>query len=409
MTRKVEYLDNDVTSAALAARQTRPLGATDRRQLIRGSMLTALGLFLGLNRFCASWLHAAPQSGRLLGLVHFDDENIAPAATQIGEELDGRLYTDLSRVSASRLLTPVSEFYVRTASSRLQPDPAAWKILVSDREGQTTGLNVQTLRNAARPMGTHLMECAGNVRLTRFGLISAADWSGVPIEEVLNRAKVAGSSWIEITGFDEYAGQSASSIPGASWMFSMEALRQGHAFLATGMNGQPLTRNHGAPVRLVVPGWYGCACIKWVNRIAPVAEDAEASSQMREYAIRTLQQSVPRMARDFEPATIDSAAMPVRIEKWLVDGKLRYRVVGILWGGSELVRAMQIRFNPDQEWVRVEGFRQVKTDPWTVWTHSWIPRAPGPYTIRLAITDPPVRARKLNMGLYDRTVNIGET
>ena len=345
----------------------------------------------------------------MLGLVHFDDENIVPASTRMGEELDGRLYTDLSRVSASRLVTPVSEFYVRTASSRLLPDPARWKVAVDDGTGPISQLNIQSLRDAAKPMGTHLMECAGNVRLTRFGLMSAANWSGVPIEEVLGRAKVkAGSSWIEISGFDEYAGQSASSMPGASWIFPMQALREAHAFLATGMNGQPLTRDHGAPVRLVVPGWYGCSCIKWVDRMALVGDDAEASSQMREYAIRTLQQGVPQMARDFEPATIDSAAMAVRIEKRLVDGKLRYRVVGILWGGSELIRTLKIRFNADEEWTLVEGFRQLKLDPWTVWTHTWIPRAPGRYTIRLAITDPPVRARKLNLGLYDRSVNISE-
>ena len=408
MTRKADAeIDDRLTGAELSARDTRPLGMVNRRQVLRASTLSALGLFSGLDRFRPAW--AVPPGGRLLGLVHFEDESIAPAGMQIGEELDGRLYTDLSRVSAGRLVTPVSEFYVRTATSRLLPSSSRWGITVHGRTGQTTQLGLGTLRNAARPMGTHLMECAGNVRLTRFGLISVADWSGVAIGEVLDRAKVnAGSSWVEISGFDEYAGQSASSIPGASWIFPVEALRDAHAFLATGMNGQLLTPNHGAPVRLVVPGWYGCSCIKWVNRIALVGEDAEATSQMREYAVRTLQQGVPQMARDFEAATVDSAAMPVRIEKWLADGRLRYRVVGILWGGSEVVRSLRIRFNPDEEYVLVQEFRQGKTDPWTIWAHTWIPRAPGQYTLRLAITDPPVRTRKLNLGLYDRSVNISE-
>ena len=64
---------------------------------------------------------------------------------------------------------------------------------------------------------------------------------------------------------------------------------------------RPLTPDHGAPVRLVVPNWYGCACIKWVTHVEMVPDDEPATTQMREFAARTHQNGVPARARDYQP------------------------------------------------------------------------------------------------------------
>ena len=108
--------------------------------------------------------------------------------------------------------------------------------------------------------------------------------------------------------------KSVTSIPGADWIFTLEELKATKAFLATGMNGRPLTRDHGAPVRLVAPNRYACTCIKWVNAFTFIDEDAEATSQMQEFAARTHQQGVPKLAKDYRPAAIDQAAGPTIIE-----------------------------------------------------------------------------------------------
>ena len=364
-------------------------------------------LALGLERLSGAVPGEPLAAGRLAGLVRFEDEGVARAGEPIGSELDGRLFTDLSRVSAGRLVTPTAEFYIRSAASQLLPDPAGWKVSTDGLVDRPAEVGIEALRSSAKPMGVHLMECAGNVAMTRFGLMSVADWSGVPLMDVLDEARgKQGVGLVEISGFDEYAEPSRTSIPGASWIFPVEELKG--AFLATGMNGQGLTVDHGAPVRLVVPGWYGCACIKWVNRIGFVEEGVGASSQMQEYAVRTLQDGRPEKARDFQPAKAEAAALPIRVEKWIVSGKVRYRVVGIAWGGSIPIERLQIRFNPREEFRTVAGFRQQKTDPWTLWRYEWAPSAPGDYRIRLAVAAPAVRARKLEMGLYDRTVHISE-
>ena len=369
--------------------------------------MAATAVALGWHRLCSASPVETPGGGRLGGLVRFEDEGVAQAGELIGSELDGRLFTDLSRVSAGRVVTPTAAFYIRSAASRLLPDGAGWKIEIDGLGARGRLLGIAAVRGAAKPMGLHLMECAGNVAMTRFGLMSVADWAGVPLMDVLDEAKPkAGRALVEVTGFDQYAEPSRTSIAGASWVFPIEEVK--HAFLATEMNGQPLNADHGAPVRLMVPGWYGCACIKWVNRISFVDEGAQASSQMKEYAVRTLQEGRPELVRDFQPATVEPAALPVRVEKWIVGGKVRYRVVGIAWGGTQPIEKLQIRFNPGEEFREVARFRQLKTDPWTVWNCEWVPSAPGDYHIRLAIAAPAVRARRLEMGLYDRTVHVSE-
>ena len=177
-----------------------------------------------------------------------------------------------------------------------------------------------------------------------------------------------------------------------------------HALLATRMNGAPLPRDHGFPARLVVPGWYGCACIKWVDRIELVAEDAPATTQMREFAARThqpfdslaierlLTAGPPVPAREFIPAVIDTAAMPVRVEKWLADGRVTYRITGIVWGGVRPTNALSIRFRSGQPWVKVDDCPlPASTLTWSPWTHAWRPDAPGRYQIVLRVDDPTIR------------------
>jgi hypothetical protein len=129
---------------------------------------------------------------------------------------------------------------------------------------------------------------------------------------------------------------------------------------------------------------------------------------MQEFAQRTHQQGMPRLAREFEPARIDPAAMAIRVEKWQLDGKVKYRVTGISWGGPERAKSLAIQFNPEEEIVLVDEITPVKTDSWAFWTHAWTPQQPGTYVIRLRVMEPQVRTRRLDMGFYARAVRIEE-
>jgi DMSO/TMAO reductase YedYZ molybdopterin-dependent catalytic subunit len=348
--------------------------------------------------------------GELLGRVEFLREGPVEMDTAFGSELDGRLYTSLEELGEKNLVTPEERFYLRTRASKILPDPAKWTVAVDGLTAAKHTLEIAELRRMEKPQGLHLMECAGNTRAAHFGMISVGDWAGVALSELLGELKPrAGATRIMVNGFDQYVRSSATSVAGASWVFALEELNSARAFLATKMDGLVLTRDHGAPVRLVVPGWYGCTCIKWVDRITFVDDTAEATSQMTEYAARTHQKGSPRLAREFEAARIDAAAMPIRVEKWRVAGQVKYRVVGLLWGGTGTVQSLGIRFNPEEEFVRVQGLPVLQNRPWTLWWHVWSPGERGTYTIRLAVLDPSgVRTRRLDTGYYARSVEIEE-
>jgi hypothetical protein len=217
---------------------------------------------------------------------------------------------------------------------------------------------------------------------------------------------------ILVSGFDTYQEESMTSEAGASWIFTPDQLFSSKAFLATKMNGQPLRVDHGAPVRLVVPGWYGCVCVKWVNQIDFVSDGAPATSQMQEYASRTMQTGVPSLARDYRPAIGDIAAIPTRVEKWLVGGKIRYHVTGIQWGSLAPSQAMEIRFNPEEKFVPVEIIPSSQSSSqskyWCFWRCQWNPSKIGRFAIRLRLNAANIDGKRLDSGYYDRSVDIAE-
>ena len=361
----------------------------------------------------------ARSQARLVGSVPL----AAPGATSppfgrlLGDGLDARLFTDLSQlvdpssvanqqsaVSSQQLspVTPTDRFFVRTASPSAVPTlirlgglvktPA--DVLLRDLEAR-----------AGAPLRV-LLECSGNADPLNYGLLSAADWEGVPLAAVLDRVQPSTpQTRVLVSGVDDDSRQWRTSIAGASWIFSRDDLSR--AILALRMNGAPLPRDHGAPLRLIVPGWYGCSCIKWVNAIDLVADAAEATSQMREFAGRTHQPAGATLARDFIPATIDTAAMPVRVDKWIVDGRLEYRITGIVWGGTKPTNALSIRFRSGGAWARVEHCPLPdSTLTWSLWTHTWRPTEPGRYQIVLRVDDPNIRTRRLDVFFYVREVQI---
>lgn len=347
--------------------------------------------------------------GENLGQAAFVGESEAPLDVAFNSGLDGRLYTDLSRLDDDHLITPNDTFYVRTRYPDLLVPESPWRIRVTGAS-EPGELSLNELESFIAPRGVHLMECSGNARGASFGLLSSAEWNGIPVLDVLARfLSPAGAVGVLIAGFDEHSQPSANnhSTPGASWVFTFDDLARTGAFLATHMNAEPLPPDHGAPVRLLVPGWYGCTCIKWVNELRFVTADEPATSQMAEFASRTHQNGVPELARDYLPAEIDVAAMPVRVEKWRIEGAIRYRVVGIEWGGSAPASALEIRFG-DGAWEPVERRSLASEQSWRLWEHEWQAPARGIYAITLRVPDTSTRTRRLDTGYYLREVSIDE-
>ena len=346
-----------------------------------------------------------------------------PFGRLLGSGLDARLFTDLSQLGSpqSAIVTPNDRFFVRTAfpSTLTRTDP--WTVRIGGLVQTPIELNLRDLDPLIAPGGRYLIECAGNADQTNYGLMSVANWEGVPLTAVLDRARPSAASYrVLVSGVDDESSRPRTSVAGASWIFSRDDLQR--ALLAVRMNGAPLPRDHGFPVRLVVPGWYGCSCIKWVDRIDLVPDEAPATSQMREFATRTHQEAAllgrpfnslagpaSLSARDFVPAVIDTAAMPVRVEQWLIGGRVAYRVTGIIWGGSTPTNALSIRFRSNQAWAAVDDCPMPASAlMWSTWSHVWRPDAPGRYQIVLRVNDPAIRTRRLDIFFYVREIQIDD-
>lgn len=396
-----------------------------RRRFLRTALSVAAGAAFG--ELCPRNVGAAQltdgfsatfdalSGGQPLGLVPFSGEGPETTEVAVGAGLDGRLYTDLTWLGPRALVTPTERFFVRTRVPAMLDLSRPWSMRVRGLVERETTFTLDELRAiGVRAAGAQVLECSGNGRVLHFGMLGCATFDGVPVFEVLKRSRPAGAARrIIISGFDEHQKISANSEAGASWVFTPEQLESSGALLATSMNGVGLTLDHGAPVRLLVPGWYGCTCIKWVNEIRWVDDDAMATLQMMEFAERTHQIGKPAMARDYRPATMDQAAMPIRVEKWKVDGKLVYRIVGITWGGSNPSTRLVIRCVPrlpsDAAFSAVrECAPRGPGQPWSLWSALWRPAQAGSHALQLMVNEPGVITKRLSTGFYTRTVDIRE-
>ena len=357
---------------------------------------------------------AGGPAGKLVGTLPLFRNRVLPQQFGVkydGVGLDARLDTDLSLLEPSKLITPNELCYIRTeipAAAAEHKGP--WTIETSGLVAQPAVLMLDDFTRLSKSMGPHLFECSGNGSNRQFGLMSVAEWDGIPLAEFVARLKPAkDATGVLVSGYDHIGQNSARSIVGASWVFPLADLDKLGAFLAIRMNGQPVPADHGKPVRLAVPGWYGCSWIKWVNEIRLVGPDEQATSQMVEFAARTHQTAPHKFAREYAPADIQTAATPIRVEKRMGPQGLTYRIVGIVWGGTRVVDRLQIRFGSDQPFTPFAVCPTPKTHTmWQLWEYNWKPAAPGTYDITLEAADQSVPQRRLKSGYYMRQVKIDE-
>lgn len=196
------------------------------------------------------------------------------------------------------LVTPVETFYSRNHGPVPQLDAGSWRLVVDGLVREPLSLSLDDLRTAFPERGvTATLQCAGARRADLLavrdipgeapwgpGATSTARWSGVSLADVLARSGPAtGAAHVGLEApdrspdLDQEVGY-GGSIPLAKAL-SPEVL------LAWAMNGQPLTPLHGAPVRVVVPGWIGARSVKWVQRVHVSAETSTNYYQDKAYRL----------------------------------------------------------------------------------------------------------------------------
>ncbi len=118
-----------------------------------------------------------------------------------GTGLDARVITDLSTLAPDRLITPNSEAFVRTeCPAAVAQYRRPWRVRTAGLLAREGSLTADELLKSARPMGAHLCECSGNNNPANFGLMSVAEWEGVPLADVIARLEVARDATAVLVG-----------------------------------------------------------------------------------------------------------------------------------------------------------------------------------------------------------------
>jgi sulfite oxidase len=226
---------------------------------------------------------------------------------------------------AGQMLTPLDSFYSRNHGPVPSPDPLAWRLRVSGLVRHELEFSVAELRSQfAEQTLTVTLQCAGNQRAGLIkirdipgepwgpGATSTAEWAGASLAEVLTAAGVRdGAAHVAFSAPD--VSQLADPPQPFGGSVSLQKALAGEVLLAWAMNGQPLPPTHGAPLRVVVPGYIGARSVKWVDRIT--VQDQPSDNYFQATAYRLLPAGAdPRAARPGDgqslgPIAVNSAIL----------------------------------------------------------------------------------------------------
>jgi sulfane dehydrogenase subunit SoxC len=295
-------------------------------------------------------------------------------------------------------VTPPGLHYVLTHFDIPAIDPADWALEVTGAVDCPLRLTLGDLQQRARASDQVLLECAGNGRARLeprpvsqpwlLEAVGAAEWSGTALAPLLQEAGLSSDAVdVVFTGADHGIERGveqdyARGLPIA------EALRSG-ALLAWEMNGAPLPPQHGAPLRLVVPGWYGMAQVKWLTRIEVRTERFTGYQNATAYRITTSADDPGEPVTRIRPrALLSPPGWPdfMTRERFVPAGPVR--LSGRAWSGRAPVTRVEVSTDGGARWTDAELAPADPAHPfsWRAWSAPWTAE-PGPAELLVRATD----------------------
>ena len=301
--------------------------------------------------------------------------------------------------SLREFVTPNEKFYVRCHFPVPQIDPATWRLRVEGVVGSAAEFTLEDLRAMPRHTIPATMECAGNGRshlepkvkgvAWDIGAVGNAEWSGVLLRDVLARAGLKSDACeVVLEGADRGAIKEPPRPPSEIHYARSVPLEKANAdvLLAFEMNGAPLTAEHGFPLRVVVPGWFGMASVKWLQRIVVTREPFNGYYQSIDYTYWEERDGMPTLVPLAEMRVKAQIARPHMGE--VLPAGQEYRVHGAAWGGEHDVVKVEVSEDSGANWSAATLLGEPVKNAWRFWQFRWkTPTQPGDYTLMARATD----------------------
>jgi DMSO/TMAO reductase YedYZ molybdopterin-dependent catalytic subunit len=289
---------------------------------------------------------------------------------------------------------PNASFYVRNHFQIPDLNPAEWRLSVGGMVHRPLSLSLRDLTNMPSQTQAVTLECAGNGRFQlnppvkgeqwNFGAVSTAEWTGVPLAEVLNRAGIRqGAQEVLFRGIDRGSVEGLrDSIP-FERSLSLDAARGNGVLLAYAMNGAPLPAQHGYPLRVIVPGWYAVASVKWLSAIEVIDAPFEGHYQKDTYVYEWQRDGKVEV----EPVTLQrirSLIAEPEADAEIERGDLTIR--GVAWSGAAPIARVEVCVD-GTSWQAARLVGERKQHSWQWWELHLRAEAPGAMEIRVRAID----------------------
>jgi DMSO/TMAO reductase YedYZ molybdopterin-dependent catalytic subunit len=383
-----------------------------RRELLRQAGLVTVGLAVTpVAGWPATWFAQEFQ------VVPFTDvpENFTGLRGGPGGGLPGeqRVAQDLRELSER--VTPTEDFFAVAHYGYPQVDAASYRLRFTGLVERPLTLTLDELKARPRVELEPVFECSGNSRGLFHGMVGNATWAGAALMPLLAEARPAADTreayfWAADTGTEEIRG--AEYEQNFARSMSLEKVAETSPILAYEMNGEPLPVVHGFPVRLIVPGWYGIAQVKWLERIELSPDRLMTRFMAKDY--------VTLMGQEEDGSTkwVETSVTHQRVKSVIARvtrSNNQFRIFGAAWSDGTPLNRVEVRID-DGPWrvAALEG----PDDPhsWTFFTLDTEGLSSGDHTVVSRATDvqgrtQPVdlqmkRTRWENNELFSRTIRV---
>jgi sulfane dehydrogenase subunit SoxC len=294
-------------------------------------------------------------------------------------------------------ITPIGLHYLLIHFDIPHVDVAEYELVVGGHVRKTLRLTIDDVRSRPPQTLAVTLECAGNGRartsprpLSQPWLgeaVGTAEWTGTSLAALLHEAGLRdGAVDVVFTGLDRGVQGGVDQLYERS--LSIADASRDEVLLAYAINGQPLPPQHGFPLRLVVPGWYGMTSVKWLRSITVLDRGFEGYQQATAYHFRTVEgdRGAP-VTRMLPRALMVPPGVPDFMSRTRFVRPSRQTVEGRAWSGLGAIAAVEFSCDGGATWSQAALDDEVSPYAWRGWRYDWDATKPGEYELCARATD----------------------